>query len=97
MNSTRETSEDDFAAWHQDLTMSITEGTGLREDIASKVAEAALRKLQERRGGRRSYLPTVGPQDRHEAIRTAFRGNNHDEVCREHGVSRATLYRVINK
>lgn len=90
-------SEDDYAAWHADLTLSISEGTGLREDIASKVAEATLRKLQERRGGRRSYIPTASNRDRHEAIRGAFRGDNHEEVCRDHGVSRATLYRVIGK
>lgn len=93
----REFSEDDLAAWHIDLTAAISEGTGLQEHFASQIAEAALRKLQARRGGRRSYLPTLGPEERHAAIRDAFRGNNHQEVCSEHGISKRTLYRVINK
>lgn len=89
--------EDDIAAWHMDLTRAISEGTGLREDIASKIAEATLKSLQHRRGGRRSYIPSPGSQDRHAAIREAFRGDNAQEVCRDHGVSRSTLYRVIGK
>lgn len=93
----RDTTEDDVAQWHQDLTMAMVEGTGLREDLASRIAGLTLQRLQERRGGRTCYLPVVSKQDRNEAIRRAFNGTNHAEICETYGVSRTTLYRVLPK
>ncbi|TQE91142.1 MAG: DNA-binding protein, partial [Spiribacter salinus] len=46
-------------------------------------------------GGARLYIPCKDRAARDAAIRAEFTGRNHDEVCRRHGISRRTLYRII--
>lgn len=51
--------------------------------------------LREDFGGARVWIPSLDKAQRNQAIRSAFNGRNHDEVCRRFRISRPTLWRII--
>lgn len=87
--------EDTASAVRSEITRAIQEATGLHEQYASTLAEGIWERFRERWGGSRMHIPAVDRAARNAAIRDAFDGRNHSEVCARYGISRATLYRVI--
>jgi Mor family transcriptional regulator len=89
--------EDKATTIRNDITRAVREATGLHECYASSLGAAILERLQTRWGGDRIYVPQVDRPARDAAIREAFTGRNHDEVCRQFGISRRTLYRILTQ
>jgi Mor family transcriptional regulator len=69
---------------------------GMNEPFADLVSDALCRGLRNRWGGREIYVPAEDIADRNARIRQAWRGNNASEVMLRFGISKATLYRVLN-
>ena len=61
------------------------------EDVARNVEE----RLRTTCGGDEHYIPAPDRESLRERVLTDFTGQNHAEVCRRHGISRATLYRYL--
>ncbi|MCK5769484.1 Mor transcription activator family protein [Algiphilus sp.] len=77
------------------MTRVIREHTGLAERIAVEMAGEAWNALVTQLGGERVYFcPSKAERD--AAVIRDFNGRNHAEVCREHDISRRTLYRILN-
>ncbi len=95
--STRETLQRDAAAdFHNELVRLIRETLGLPEKIAVPMADVLAAGLQRRMGGLMVPKREIrGARD--AAVLRDFNGRNHAEVMRAHGISRATLYRIIGK
>ncbi|HYF17698.1 MAG TPA: Mor transcription activator family protein [Ramlibacter sp.] len=86
--------EDAAALLQMEFTEIVREEIGYKEDFASQIASAVLRGLRRRRGGEELYVPAADRSERDAAIRREFNGTNLLEVCRRHGVSKSTVYRV---
>lgn len=69
---------------------------GMNEPFADLVSDALCRGLRNRWGGREIYVPAEDIAERNTRIRQAWRGNNASEVMLRFGISKATLYRVLN-
>lgn len=89
--------DDKAAAMRNEITSAIREATGLHERFANELSDEILSRLMTRWGGDRLHVPACDRAARDEAIRADFNGRNHDEVCRRHGISRRTLYRLIGE
>lgn len=80
------------AALHEGCGLSINEA----KESAIQVVEWGARNGH---SGSVHYWPTkfrdMSPQERADAIRERFTGNNLAEVCREFDVSHMTVYRAI--
>lgn len=77
------------------VTRIVRDATGLHERLALPVAESICGELaKEFRGGGLS-VPSPDKAARDAAVRRAFTGSNHAQVCGQHGISRSTLYRII--
>lgn len=64
----------------------------LGEIMAGTLFDALCRRF----GGQQLYIPVEDVvADRHARIVALFNGRNHHEVCRQVGISRATLYRAL--
>lgn len=88
--------EDERAYLHAEFCDILRAEVGMNEHFASPLAAAFLRGLCERMGGREVYIPSENRAERNAAIRNLFNGTNIDKVCQQFGVSRATVYRVVN-
>lgn len=66
---------------------------GMNKALAQDLAKAMLARMLKTVGG--DYLPKVDKAARNKAIKARFNGVNHEEICHEFGVSKATLYRVL--
>lgn len=81
----------------REMTRSIVEHTGAREDIARQFADAAMFCLQDRKAS--NGLVYVGtPPRQHDLlqIRAALeRGESVSSVCRGYGISRSKLYQLF--
>ena len=86
--------EDARAQLHADLTDIVRREIGMNENFASAHAAAILRGLCETLGGNEIYIPAPDRSVRNATIRAEFKGNNAEEICLKHGISRATLYRI---
>jgi len=78
-----------------EISLAVTEETGADSEAARRMADRVFARMQKYWGGQRVYIPAVDSAERNRAIRAAFTGANHAEVCRRYGISLATLYRVI--
>lgn len=88
--------EEGAASLLAEIASILREETGLRDPLATMVAEAVLRGLRKRRGGTEVYVPqTVRRTEIAQAVRQMFDGRNRDEVCRRFGISTSTLYRIV--
>jgi Mor family transcriptional regulator len=67
----------------------------VRPEYAADLMQLVVDGLREDFGGERVWLPALDKSERNQAIVKAFTGRNHYEVCRQFGISRATLYRII--
>lgn len=80
-----------------EMTEIVREEIGLNEIFATQIAEAIMRGMCKRYGAQEVYIPAPDRRARDEAIRRSYNGRNLQEVMREHGVSRATVFRVCGK
>ena len=72
--------------------------TGIPQDKAISASISAVESALAECGGRQVYLPRRLPwPDRDLAIRNQFDGRNVEDLCRKFRVSRATVYRVVEK
>lgn len=62
--------------------------------LALQAADGVLETLRQELGGTQLYINATDRIDR-EAVKADFMGNNHQNVCRKHNISKATLYRII--
>lgn len=88
--------DDARALLHAELTDIVRIEIGMNEQFASDVAAAILRGLSRVHGGSDLYIPAEDKSERNAAVRAAFNGRNHHEVMRQFGLSRSTLYRILN-
>ena len=70
---------------------------GMSDATALDFAQAMVNRIQSNHAGVEVYIPQAGKRQRNERIRRMFNGVNHDIVCAEFGISKATLYRVVAK
>lgn len=64
---------------------------------APDFARRMLTRLRERWGSRELWIPASDSGKRDRAIRTQFNGRNLLDVCRTHGVSPSTVYRICGR
>jgi len=79
----------------QDIFEALLESE-MDERQAAQLAADIFAKIQHKRGGTQVFIPKLFSEERWQQIRQAFTGNNHAQVCRQFGISIATLYRVLN-
>lgn len=71
----------------------VREYTGLHETLALTFANALIDELHALCGG--SYIPLADQSTRDQAIRDSLTlGQKIEDICREFGVSRTTVYRA---
>lgn len=74
---------------------------GMPAHVAATLADELIRVASARHhAGAEYYLPTttrLTREERDAAIRRDWRENNVRDLCRRHGVSRSTLYRVVRR
>jgi Mor family transcriptional regulator len=78
---------------HNDI-LATARQFGMSDVIARDFAKAMVNKIQTDHAGP-AYIPQPDKNRRNDRIRRMFNGVNHDVVCAEFGISKATLYRVI--
>ncbi len=92
-----EPAKDSAALLRLDIRDVLRAEIGLHEPMAEVMSEAICRGLRTRWGGREIYVPAEDIAERNRRIREAWRGNNAAEVLARFGISKATLYRVLNE
>ncbi len=84
------------AALRRDVYEALQSSIGFKDDIAESLADAVVRKIQHRWGGREIYVSVADDSvERNVAIKREFNGNNHAEICSRYNISLSTLYRII--
>lgn len=86
--------DDSASWWRRELLAVVRDEIGMAETFAEPFADALLRGLRARIGGREVYVPAADKMDRDAQIRARFNGRNLREVMREFGVSQRTVYRA---
>lgn len=88
---------DHDVARHNTLVRVIRRALGLPENVAVLMAEHLARELSRETGG--MYIPKreISREVRDQAVLRDFNGRNHHDVIRQHGISRATFFRIIGK
>lgn len=81
---------------HADILEVVQKNTGLVDPLASLLADALVRGLRNRWGGRAVYIPAPSTRERDEAVRAAFNGRNKAEVMRRFNIGRTTFYNIIS-
>lgn len=98
---TDRTKRDDAAvALQYEFTAIVREEIGMNENFASQIAAAIVRGMRRRFRGERLYIADLDAAEREErdnAIRAKFNGQNRDEICQEHSISKARLYQIVGK
>ena len=88
--------EDTVLLLRSEFTAIIREQVGMPEAVAAQVADAVVRGMRLRYGTQRIYIPAADKSERDALVRKEFKGTNAGEVCRKHGISRPSLYRILN-
>lgn len=88
---------DTTARLRTEIVRAVREATGMHEQLAMPVADAILDRLRATWSGSRLYVPAQDTVRRDRAVRAAFDGANHRELCRRYHISRRTLYRILAK
>lgn len=69
---------------------------GMSDVMARDFAKAMVDKIKNNHAGP-VYIPQPDKQQRNERTRRMFNDVNHDIVCEEFRISKATLYRVVGQ
>lgn len=88
------TQRDESRDLHTVLVRAIRRACGLTERYAVPIATQLQRDLREHYG-EKLYLSSRTAADRRDEILADFDGENHADVCRQHRISRRTLYRLL--
>lgn len=76
----------------------IRESTGLLEQFAVPIADQVLKVVERDIDGHALNRTEREMQEQRDRLVLAdFDGRNRDEVCRKHGISRATFYRILGR
>lgn len=70
---------------------------GIDDEALAKIAEKAAEFMRRHFGGRAVCIAPYDKETRDEMIRQDFNGRNLRDVMSRYAVSRATVYRIINK
>lgn len=89
--------EDAAVQLQQDMVAIVREEIGMHESIAALFADALVRGLRRRMGGRELYIPAADRSERNAGIRRDFDGTNMAYVMGKYGVSRTTVYDLCGK
>lgn len=83
-------------ALRRELIGAIVDGTGMREMMAVPLADTLVAYLQREYGGDRMYVPAAPRQYDVLQIKASLeRGESIAGVCREHNMSRTTLFKLF--
>lgn len=83
-------------ALREEIVRGIVDQLGVPEALAMPYADSILTYLQREYPGQRLYIPAPTRQyDVQEIADALGRGASIARVCREHGISRPTLYRLF--
>jgi Mor family transcriptional regulator len=96
MSTQRNDNEDNAAALMFELTHIVSEEIGFNEMMASQIAEALVRGLRKRMGGRDIYIPAPDKSARDASIRAEFNGRNMDELCQKYNLGRSAIYKIVS-
>jgi len=80
-----------------EFTEDLRLGCGVPEALAGEMARKLVDRFRLRHGARRIYVPAMDKTVRDAAIRSKFNGQNAAECCREFGISRTSLYRIVGR
>jgi len=69
---------------------------GVSNVLAADLSRAFLDRMRTLMGGSLLYIPKPDKNSRNDRVISLFNGANHNEVCHELGISKATLYRILN-
>jgi Mor family transcriptional regulator len=93
--NTKAARDDSLLLLRSEFAAIIREQVGMAEPMASQVAEAVVRGMRLRYGTQQIYIPAVDKAERDALVRKEFKGTNAGEVCKRHGISRPSLYRIV--
>ncbi len=86
--------DDSASVLRGELLEIVREEIGMVDGFAEMFADALLRGMRARMGGREVYIPAPDKSDRDAQIRAMFNGRNLTEVMRRFGVCRSVVYRA---
>lgn len=89
--------EDDAMLLVAEFTEDLRIGCGVPEAQAGEMAKKLVDRFRLRHGARRIYVPAMDKTVRDAAIRAKFNGQNAADCCREFGISRTSLYRIVGR
>lgn len=87
--------EDHLAALRTEIVSLVRCRTGTTEDVALRMASEIIGVLRSRFAGERIYFPS--PRYDVQQVLADFDGRNAPEVCRKHGISLRTFYRLLRR
>lgn len=64
---------------------------------AQAIVDQVISTIKNKWAGNTIYIPANKKTDEKAAIKAAFNGNNHYKICKQFGISRSKLYRIINQ
>jgi Mor family transcriptional regulator len=86
---------DPFAPLREDI-LGILREAGIPEETAVRMCSQMMVTLHARYAGDKLYITSGAIRDERDAqVRRDFNGTNHATVCRTHGISRVTLWRIL--
>lgn len=88
--------EDFIAAIRADIVRVLVEQTGATETHVIPMASMIIQAMQARFSGEQVYVKAPPKADAH-AVLADFDYRNHKDVCRKHGISKRTLYRMLSR
>ena len=83
-----------FATLHREI-IDAAGRCGLTAREAADMAQSVEESLRRDYAGQRPYVPAVTRAERNRQIRAAFDGRNGEAVCRQFGISKSTLRRIV--
>lgn len=90
--------EDDFVtSLRADVVRVLTETSGAPEPYVMSIASQIVRAVVQRYQGERPYIGATALAYDEDAVLQDFTYNNHREVCDKHGISRSTLWRIVQR
>lgn len=89
--------EDAAVQLEQDFVGIVREEIGMHEQMATAFAQALVRGLRRKLGGRELYIPSPNRAERDATIRREFNGANLDQLMRRYGLSRTRIYEIVSR